>query len=177
MNNRGNCLHQDGTSKKGKEFFAVQLQTPQNKSRSLSLRHLGKSDAEEVFHGFMESLGDVAERGEGDTDKNKDMVVASITSSVTDQCAVNGPVLQQIQAARYFGKEWSSLDSTEQATVVRIEQLYCKMHVFVNMVTECNTTLKNFLKSACEGKNLYGFTNSSEALPLSFLRISLCRGQ
>ena len=95
MNNRGNCLHQDGTSKKGKEFFAVQLQTPQNKSRSLSLRHLGKSDAEEVFHGFMESLGDVAERGEGDTDKNKDMVVASITSSVTDQCAVNGPVLQQ----------------------------------------------------------------------------------
>ena len=131
----------------------------------------------------METLGDFAERGEGDTDKNEDMVVTSITSSVTDQCAVNGPVLKQIQAAktdampRYFGKEWSSLDSTEQATVVRIEQLYCKMHVFVNMATECNTTLKNFLKSACEGKNLYGFTNSSEALPLSFLRISLCRGQ
>lgn len=57
---KGNCLHQDGTSKFHKQFQSFQLTTPEHRSYSIGMTEVGSADADSLMKAFQTNISELS---------------------------------------------------------------------------------------------------------------------
>lgn len=158
---KGNCLHQDGTSKFHKQFQSFQLTTPEHRSYSIGMTEVGSADADSLMKAFQANISELSNCLHNE-DKSFSKLVATIISTMSDQGATNPVFNRQLEELRQsllpdVLKNWDEMPEINRKEMGRVASFFCKMHVFVNMASEVDKCLSVFENNVCSGKNPYSF--------------------
>ncbi|XP_066298380.1 uncharacterized protein [Branchiostoma lanceolatum] len=168
---KGNCLHQDGTSKFFKKYQTFDVTLPSGKTLTMSMTEVPSGDAEGIMTAFSESCKELAEvlcePGE-DVAKKTAEVMTSFTSTMSDRGATNPLFNKHLEEMRRellpaVEKEWETLADDVKDELGSMCNYFCKMHLLVNFATEANSTLKIFEDAVSEGTNPFAFSQQGES--------------
>ena len=148
----GNCLHGDGTSKYHRHYQNFQITLSSGQTLSLGLREIGGGDTAAVMSSFMETINDLSDTFNSDTENRESMVeklVCSIKSTKSDRGPINPCFHKQLQILREgflprVIEQWENFDESVRNSLSDMCNFFCKMHLLPNMATESNKILKVF---------------------------------
>ncbi|VDI71580.1 E1A/CREB-binding protein [Mytilus galloprovincialis] len=158
---KGNCLHQDATSKHHKHFQSFQITTPDKKTFSLGLNEVGSGDAASIMSSFKNIISDLGQAAQNEPEIVS-RLTCSIVSTMSDQGAANPLFNQQLKEFKEsllpdIVENWENLDINTQTEMAKMSSFFCKMHIFVNMASEVDKCLQVFESNVCNGKNPFAF--------------------
>ncbi|XP_065187394.1 uncharacterized protein LOC135818005 [Sycon ciliatum] len=139
--------HSDGTSKQGTSFQSFQLATNE-KAYSLGMVEMKNGTAKHVFEMFKQVLGDIdsVASASGQTDVAKH-IVKNMKNTMSDRCVVQKSYNVLLEEYRKdilpdVVDGWEELSEDEQATMGRVNNIYCGMHYIVGLADSCTAALK-----------------------------------
>ncbi|CAG2230236.1 unnamed protein product [Mytilus edulis] len=158
---KGNCLHQDATSKHHKHFQSFQITTPDKKTFSLGLNEVGSGDAASIMSSFKNIISDLGQAAQNEPEIVS-RLTCSIVSTMSDQGAANPLFNQKLKEFKEsllpdIVENWENLDINTQTEMAKMSSFFCKMHIFVNMASEVDKCLQVFESNVCNGKNPFAF--------------------
>ncbi|CAC5376815.1 unnamed protein product [Mytilus coruscus] len=129
---KGNCLHQDATSKHHKRFQSFQITIPDKKTFSLGLNEVGSGDAASIMSSFKNIISDLEQAAQNEPEIVS-RLTCSIVSTMSDQGAANPLFNQQLKAFKEsllpdIVENWENLDNNTQAEMAKMSSFFCKMH-------------------------------------------------
>ncbi|WAR29909.1 hypothetical protein MAR_003477 [Mya arenaria] len=154
---KGNCLHQDATSKFHRHFQSFQITTSDNVTYSLGLSEIAGGDSQTLFETFQENLSELSNALKHDQNDIAQLV-STIVATMSDQGAINPIFNKQLQELREslmpdIVENWDTYSHDTKPELCKLSNYFCKMHVFVNMANKVDKCMNVFEKSVCMGSN------------------------
>lgn len=94
----GNCLSSDGTTKFHHKYQSFQVTTASGKKLSMGMKDLAGGDAAEAISSFQHTVQDIADAISSEKNKNVSHLIASLKTTMSDQCSVNHVFNAQVKA-------------------------------------------------------------------------------
>lgn len=158
-------------------FQGSQFTKSDSSSFSAGIAKVAGGDADSLMEEFkllLTELGRCYNKSSTETEqsyKSTAEQISSVTSTMSDQCAVNPLFNKTLAALREqvlptVYDNWDNLSEAEDVSTSKLFFFFCKMHLFVNMATEVDKCLVLFeISFITEGRNAYSYNlNESRCL-------------
>ena len=172
MATENNTLQIDGTTKKFKEFATFNITTGEGQSLSLGFEELPGGNTNSYISATRDMLYDVAklllpeDAGQVQTDTKVAQLLASVKNTMSDRHVVNKCYNSQLSEWRsnfmpLFQDNLHELSVEQQDDIVRMNHLFCGIHVIANLGTTAKETMKEFENIASETIANHGFNRGN----------------
>ena len=167
MADKASCLHNDGTTKKHREYECYQTTLPTGKTLSLGMIEVPSQSADNNFEAFKNLFSELASTSCPEAkDRAYAELITTIQTTMSDQGATNPKFFSLINSLRnellpLATENWDQLPSEVQAKLARMSNFFCKLHLLGNFESNTLKTALEFENSVCQGRNPNAFTSES----------------
>ena len=153
LNTESNTLHTDGTRKRFREYGGFQVSTGDG-CYLLGMEEMLTGSTEQFLSALKKKLQDVAEAlslvSDDSPSKEKlyEDLFVSLKNTMTDRHIVNKTMRNEMEKIReeIFSKDdiWKNQSENEKKEMVKINGLFCGLHVVANLGTAAQSGLKKY---------------------------------
>lgn len=170
MNDKGVCLHSDGTTKFHREYESFQVTLPDGQTMSIGMSEVSSQTADSVFNSFRQTLSECAQAmSSSDTESQKKTakLVSAIQTTMTDQGPSNNNFFKLLSELRAdllptVFEEWEGFDDETKTRLGSMANFFCKLHLLANFCTESGKVLQQFEKIVVAEGSTNPFAFASE---------------
>eukprot|EP00117_Sycon_ciliatum_P048351 scpid60247/ scgid34434/ len=125
---------------------------------TMSVSDVASGSAEHTLTLFKEVIGELSAVGEHTGRTNAgEKLLCSLQNTMTDRAAVNakfnellGKYRQDVLSATV--PDWDELSDQEKASLSKMNNHFCGLHMLVNLAEQCNAVLREYESSQVEGE-------------------------